>query len=298
MIVASLTDILVPLWVCISVGVVWGVKGYTFDTAFVSRVIYYLGSPCLIFSSLTRMSIDFEQLSETVCLTLVCLAILFLMSSLTIKLARVDFKATLPLLLFPNTGNMGLPLCFLAFGDIGLSLGISFFVAISIIHFSLVPAMNSPLGGSLVWRVLLNPVLLSSVFALGFIWMRSEPPVWLATSTELLGQLAIPLMLITLGFSLSKMHIINWRVSLLLSSVRIFGGGCVGLLVANFFGLTGVMKGVLLLQFSMPSAVINYLFAQQYQRQPEMAASVVFVSSVISLFAIPFLLYWIQNQVL
>jgi len=43
----------------------------------------------------------------------------------------------------------------------------------------------------------------------------------------------------------------------------------------------------------MPAAVINYLFAEKFNRDPEEVAGVVVASTTISLIALPMILAWL-----
>jgi hypothetical protein len=67
---------------------------------------------------------------------------------------------------------------------------------------------------------------------------------------------------------LAQLQVAEWKHSLLFSLVRVLGGFGLAVLVAGWFGLDGVDRGVLILQSSMPVAVFNYLLALRYQREP------------------------------
>ena len=58
----------------------------------------------------------------------------------------------------------------------------------------------------------------------------------------------------------------------------------------ELLGLTGTLRGVLLIQSSMPVAVFSYLFAARYQRHPEDAAGAILVSTLVSFATLPGLL--------
>jgi predicted permease len=118
-------------------------------------------------------------------------------------------------------------------------------------------------------------------------------PRWISRTTTLLGDIAIPLMLLTLGVSLSKMHPESLTRSLILSFIRLGLGVSAGLFLSTLLGVTGLTRKVLILQASMPAGVLNYLFAHRYGRSPEQVASLVLVSTLISVVSIPALLAWL-----
>ncbi len=60
--------------------------------------------------------------------------------------------------------------------------------------------------------------------------------------------------------------------------------------VAAALGLEGTERGVLIVESTMPVAVLNYLFAARYNRSPEEVAGLVLVSTAISFVTLPGLL--------
>jgi len=118
-------------------------------------------------------------------------------------------------------------------------------------------------------------------------------PAWLDNTTGIHGGATIPLMLITLGVSLAQLKVAEWKHSLLFSLVRVLGGFGLALLVAGWFGLEGVDRGVLILQSSMPVAVFNYLLALRYQRQPGEVAGMVVLSTLLSFVLLPLIVSYV-----
>jgi predicted permease len=115
-------------------------------------------------------------------------------------------------------------------------------------------------------------------------------PRWAINTIDLIGQLTIPLMLLALGVSLSRLRVTKLGRSTALAGLRIGGGLALGFLLTALFGLKGQERGVVLIQASMPVAVFNYLFAQFYGNRPEEIAGIVVISTVMSFIVLPFLL--------
>jgi hypothetical protein len=138
-------------------------------------------------------------------------------------------------------------------------------------------------------RVVTTPPLIAA--ALGVIGMFAHwhLPKWMSNSVELLGQPTFPLMLLALGASLATMKIHKLSLSVGLGAFRVIAGTLIGLAVSELLGLKGALRGVVILQSGMPSAVFNYLFAQINNRKPEEVASVVVASTLISAAALPLL---------
>jgi hypothetical protein len=217
----------------------------------------------------------------------VCLVV----GGVILRVAGLSPRAFLPALTFPNTGNMGLPLNYLAFGDVGLGLAIAVFTVYAITQFTLGLALAS---GTFSIRSLARvPVLYALPPALAFMLTGTTPPKWIDTTTELLGGIVIPMMLITLGISMARLGVKSIPRSLGLSVLRLAMGFAVGIGVGTTLGLEGAAREVLIVQSSMPVAVFNYLFALRYDTAPEEVAGMVLISTVLSFVTLPLLLWFV-----
>lgn len=245
-----------------------------------------VGVPCLLFRSLTTLEVQPFELLQMVGLTVVTMGLFALGGVAVLKLLGLPMHTFLAPLIFTNSGNVGIPICLFAFGEPGLALGMTYFATSATFHVSL----GGPLfAGTFSWRPFLRSPLTWAVVALAL-----PVPTWIARTTSLLGDIAIPLMLLTLGVSLSKMHTASLGRSALLAVVRFALGIGGGLLVASVSGVEGLPRKVLILQAAMPVGVLNYLFAHRYHRSPEQVASLVLVSTLLAVFTVPVLLAWLE----
>ncbi|MGY9000867.1 MAG: AEC family transporter, partial [Rhodospirillales bacterium] len=200
-------------------------------------------------------------------------------------------KTYLSAVMIPNSGNIGLPLCFLAFGEPGLAFGIIVYTIVSLTQFTVGVAISS---GTFSPRELYkNPLIYAVLAALLVMLTKYQLPDWIVSTTYIYGQFAIPLMLIMLGVSLAKLKITSLPRSFALSLVRFAMGLSVGLLVSNLFGLEGVVRGVVVLQCAMPAAVFNYALAMRYKNSPEEVAGLVVTSTLFAFVTLPFLLAFV-----
>jgi predicted permease len=254
-----------------------------------------IGTPCLVFSTLTALRVELGALGQMVVATLTGFAVLAVFGMAALRVMNLPFNTYLPSVMLPNTGNMGLPLSLFAFGEPGLALAIVVFAISALLQFTVGAGIAA---GHANWQALLRMPLLHAV-ALAVLVLALEIPVpnWVANTTDLLGGMVIPLMLMTLGVSLSKLRVKSLRRSLMLSLVRLVPGAIVGLAVGWAFGLDPVALGVLAIQCAMPVAVFNYLFAQLYRREPEEIAGAVVLSTLLSFLTLPLLLYYILSRV-
>ncbi len=158
----------------------------------------------------------------------------------------------------------------------------------SVIQFSLGLAVVS--GEGLSWRLLRHPILISVVVAVVMLVFQIRLPAWLQNSVALIGDLTIPMMLITLGVSLSQLRVRDAGGGLVFAAARLLLGFGVAWLVCELAGVEGVLRGVILIQSTMPVAVFNYLLAQTYRQGPETVAAMVVFSTLLSFLTLPLLL--------
>ena len=287
----ALFGVVAPVLVAAGVGFGWAKSGAPFDEPSVSRLVLNVGVPCLVFSSTVKLSVPQATLFQMAGLAAACMAAFAVIGVVVLRIAKLPLHTYLGPLVFTNSGNVGLPILLFAFGDAGAALGMAYFAVSSTCHvvlggplfsgeMSLRPLLTSPLTWTVVVTVL---VIVSGVTV----------PEWIMRSTELLGDIAIPLMLLTLGVSLSRMRIRSLGRSLWISALRLGMGAAVGVAVASAFGITGLSRKVIVLEAAMPVGVLNYLFAQRYNRSPEQVASLVLVSTLLAVLTIPALLIWL-----
>lgn len=283
--------IVAPVFLCVCTGFIWKKLNRPYDTHFVSQLVMYIGAPALIISSLSSTPISESQLLDMLVICGTLIAGLLLSSAILLKLLGYPIRDFIVSLAFPNVGNMGLPLCLFAFGEKGLTFGLALFMIFSLLHFSLGIAILS--GKSVLKQTLTNPIIYSVIAAGVMVFGGFHLPQWATQSVRLLGDFTIPMMLLTLGVSLATLKVAFFGKSVLLAVLRFGVGLVVGVGVAELFELKGVIRGVVILQSAMPVAVFNYMFAMQYDRQPQVVAGMVVVSTLLSFVTMPWLLGWL-----
>lgn len=284
-------SVIAPVFVCAGIGLIWERQGRPYDTELVTTLTTAVGVPCLVFSTLAEVDLEPAAFGVMAAAALAALALFAAVGGAVLKIAGLSLRAFLPAMVFPNTGNMALPLALLAFGDPGLALAIAYFVVFIVAQFIFSPIIVS---GTTSFKALARmPILYAVAAALVFMATGMRPPAWIASTTRILGSMTIPLMLITLGISLAKLHVGSLKLSLWLALFRLGMGLGVGLALAETFDFTGAARGVVVLQSAMPAAIFNYLFAQRYDRAPEEVAGTVVISTAISFLTLPLLLWFL-----
>lgn len=288
---SELLAILAPIIISVAIGYAWGKSGTDYPADFISRIVMYVGTPCLIVGAMAKVEVDAAVMGEVMLATAVAMTAMGLLGWLLLRVLKLDIPSYLPPLIFPNNGNMGLPLCLFAFGELGLALALGSFMVMMIATFTVGLLLVSA-GG---WRerlqdIAYQPIIYAMAVALALLVTDTPLPLWIDNTVTLIGGFAIPLMTITLGVSLSTLKVRTWQRSLGFSVLRIFGGLLLGWLSCWVLQVEGVSRSVVLLQSAMPVAVFNYLLALRYQRRPEEVAAMVVISTLLAFLTLPFLL--------
>lgn len=287
---AELFAVLAPVFIVAGIGYGWARSGHAYPTDFIARLVMTIGTPSLVLSTLSRTKLDpaaFTSMAFACILAMIAMALVGLFLS---KLFDYDWRVVLPAFMFPNTGNMGLPISLYAFGEHGLALAVAFFLTLSIFQFTLGIAIS---GGAASFRNLLrNPIVISLALSMPIIFFELQLPRWLGNTVDLLGGMTIPLMLLTLGVSLASIRLNHLGRGVLLGGLRILLGAGVGWGVGYALAMEPLTHAVLVVQSSMPVAVFNYLLAVRANRSPEQVANLVMCSTVLSFVLLPVILAW------
>ncbi|MDX1784140.1 MAG: AEC family transporter [Aequorivita vladivostokensis] len=287
----ELSAIILPVFFMAAIGFYLHKTGQAFDTKVLTPLIVNFGTPALVVYALLNANLKISELGEMAAISLAMQAIFGIVGFILFRALKWDIRTYLPVTMLPNNGNLGLPLCFFAFGDAGMALGVAFFAVLPLSQFTIGQAIAA--GHASLGKMFKNPMIWGLLFALAIIEMQIKLPPFVMNSLELAGSFTIPLMLVTLGISLSQLKIASLPRAAFIGIIRVFGGILVGFGFVWALDLEGVARGVVLIQSAMPSAVFNYLFANLYDNKPEEVAGVIVVSTCICFAALPILLPFI-----
>lgn len=284
----TVLEIVAPVFLLAAIGFVWVKTGLEYRIRFVTQLAMTLSVPCLIFVALMQADIDPNALknltlASVVSYALVTIAILLLVAVLRLK--RQTYAAPM---IFGNTGNLGLPLALFAYGEIGLSYAVVVFAIMALWSFTF--GIWLVAGKGSMGKVLREPMVAATILGTVFLWQGWQTPVFLTNTLQLVGQMAIPLMLITLGVAVARLETNSLLRSFALSAVKL--AVCVGIawIIGDYFSLDKIAFGVLVLQVATPVAVTSYMIAEKYGADAENVAGLVVASTLMSVAALPVLL--------
>lgn len=284
----ELFNIVAPVFITVGIGFWWARAGFGIDPTFISRVVINVGSPALVFSGLTKMDVSGELFATLALIAGLTLVLLVAVNFLVLKGIGQSVERWLHPLTFPNWGNLGLPICLFAYGETGLTLAIAFYAVGSTVQLTIGVLMASG-----TWKPALlmrMPMVYAIIVAVAFLMTDVTPPQWLLNTSDLIGGLMIPMMLLALGASLAQLKVTKLGTAARYVLYRHAVGLAIGIGLAEAFGLKGAAYGVVVIQGAMPVAVLNYLLAARFGRMPDVVASLVVLSTLLSFLTVPIVL--------
>ncbi|QEM80167.1 AEC family transporter [Halomonas binhaiensis] len=213
-----------------------------------------------------------------------------------VKLLKLEPKTFIPPMMFNNSGNMGIPLLILAFGDKALPAAVVLFIVEMLLHFSVGLYMLSP--HTPLWRLLRMPIVLASIAGLVCNLSGVELPSWLLEALHMLGGVCVPLLLFALGVRMLEIDFSDWRSGLLGAVLCPLSGLVLAWPLIVLFELSGLQAASLWVFAALPPAVLNYLVSEQYRQEPHKVASLVLIGNLGSLVVMPIVLGLVFTHVM
>jgi predicted permease len=284
----KVVEIVAPVFLLAGLGFVWVKMGVEYRIRFVTQLAMTVSVPCLVFVALMQAEMTPEALQSVALAGLVSYGLVTIVIAAAVPLMGLNIRSYTSPLTFGNTGNIGLPLALFAFGDEGLSYAVIIFAIMAIWNFTYGVWLVS--GGSSPLKVVQEPMVGATLLGGLFLWQGWQTPVFVTNTLELLGQMAIPLMLITLGVAVARLKPDRAVQASALSLLKLVI--CVGIAWGTglYFDLNKAAFGVLVLQIATPVAVTSYLLAEKYGADANAVAGLVVASTLLSVLALPLLL--------
>ncbi|MDP5057704.1 MAG: AEC family transporter [Marinomonas hwangdonensis] len=261
------------------------------DMAVANRINISVFCPALIFSVMASKEFHIAQYLDLI----LAAAVVVLGSGLVVlpfcKWLKISPKTFIPPMMFNNSGNLGIPLIVLAFGESALPIAVVLFLTENLLHFTVGMYLLNPKSNPL--NVLKMPMIIATM--LGLVWSFQgwtlAPAV--KVSVDMLGQIAIPLMLFALGVRMTSVDFGQWRLGVISGLLCPLSGLIVAVIWQYFVGMSAQNFAYLLIFACLPPAVLNYMVAELYQQEPHKVASIVLISNIMSIAIIPCVLFYV-----
>lgn len=285
----DILDITVPVLLILGLGSALYILKIHFDSKTIGILIIKIATPCLTFTTLVKTDFTLAELSQSGLAALLVMALVAAFSFPFIRFQGDRLGPYMSCLLHPNSGNLPLPLCLLAFGEAGLALAFPYFVVISVSQNTFGYAM---ITGTLKWKELLFHPIVISVTAALIVKIADVPiPEMILTTTSYLGYTAIPLPLLLLGYALPQISAGNLKKGIIYAFARLLFGSLAGLSAIYVLGLSGMIAGVVMIMACMPVALLNFIIAVERDVEPYTIGGMVIISSLTMITLIPVLVW-------
>ncbi|MEM7178048.1 MAG: AEC family transporter [Pseudomonadota bacterium] len=284
---------MLPVLICAGIGYILAVIKAPFDNKIIGGIVARVGYPTLIISHLSTTRIEIATFLDMMLASALAIACFGVMGYAALSALRLPVRAYLTPMMHGNVGNIGLPITLLAFGSQGMAYSMGFVVVVLVSIFTVgmwIPAREFSLSS-----LLKSPVIYAVIIALALIATDTHLPQPIGKSFDILGGLAIPLMLLTLGHTLATLRPGTlWRAGLL-TVLHLMMAVIIAAVLVQLFGFTGAERGAFVLCCLMPSSVATYLFIHQHvpESAPDVAGFIL-ISTLATIVVLPFALsYWI-----
>jgi hypothetical protein len=288
----KLFEVLFPVFFIVGIGFFLGKKNPNFDTSFITTYSGNFGTPALVIFALTAGGVTFDVFKEFFIYAIILLAAFGIVGLVFLVLMKKDYIRELPTFILPNTGNMGIPICLFAYGELGMGIAASISSLVVLLHFTLnIFLAKRAFDFQIIFK---SPAFYAIIITVLLLYFEQPIPQFVMNTVMLLAYGMIVMILMSLGVALTQMKVFSFKDALITSTGRVIIGPIIGFVVVKIFDLTGAAAGVVLLQSSMPSAILCYLIASMYSPKEivDNISSTIVVSTIMSLVTIPIVLFF------
>ena len=286
----QISQIMFPLIVIISVGFLVGIR-HKPELDAINNINLNIFIPALVFSSLLEQSFEIKTYFV---LGLSGLILVLATAAIALPIAgliKTQYRTIAPTMMFHNAGNVGLPLMTLAFGSEGLAAALILFIVCNILHFGLGSYM---LDDKPKWlRSVTSPSIIAAVLALSLQFLHLQPSAYVILPIKMLGNIAVPLMLFSLGVQLSNTSYQYWKLGIGVGLLTPIIGVLIAQMITMFAPLNNIQTASLILFGALPPAVMNVLFAQRYSQEPTKVSAIVLMGNLFAIFTLPLALLYV-----
>ena len=284
-------EVIFPVFFVIGIGYYLGKKNPKFDTNFITNFAGNIGTPAMIFYTVTTTGITLDIFISYFIYAIIMIAGFAVIGLILLFFLKKDLSMELPPLILPNTGNMGVPICLFAYGTQGLGVASAVASVIILFHFTLGVFLAKKKFS--IDILIKSPPVYAIIISVIFLYFKINTPIFLENTTFLLTYATIFLVLMSLGIALTRFKF-SLKNSIIMSLCRVLLGPIIAYIIIHYFKLSGLAAGVLLIQSAMPSAILNYLVGSMYspKKVVDSIASTIVISTLMSFISIPVVVFF------
>lgn len=290
----TLLPAVLPVSLIILIGFIAG-RTLPLQRSTLSQLALFILSPALVIDSLYRTELSIASSGKLLIGFALTSGLIYAAVKLICKILRLPPSTTTGLtatILFPNNGNMGLPVVTFALGTPGLERAVIYMIGSSFLMFcfgpaiiqgkGILPGLKLILKLPLIWSLLCGAVL--RLFSI-------QLPFDLDQGIQQLGAAAIPIALILLGIQLSETRFQPEIKEILSAISRLLVAPLIAFYIGRFLQLEPLNLQVLVLQSAMPTAVNSFILVSEFGGDQELVAKAIVTSTLMSFITLPLVLW-------
>lgn len=285
--ILRITAILFPIFAIVALGYWYG-RRHDPEMAVANRLNMDIFVPALVFAALAGRTFAPAEYLPLATGAFVVLAGCGLLAWPAARLLGLPWKTFVPPMMFNNSANIGIPLAVLAWGEAALPAAVILFMVGNLLHFSLGARMLDANARLLtLWRI---PAVAATAAGLAVSLLGLH--IWgpLLSALEMVGDIAIPLLLFALGVRMKNIRFTDLGAPLVGAFLRPALGVAIAWSAAQLLGLGARDTAMLIVFGALPPAVMNFLFAERYRQEPERVASIVLLGNLAAVLVLPLVL--------
>ena len=289
--------VLLPVFVCAGIGATWALRRKTYPNEFISTLVTAVTTPALVFHTILTTELHDALLMQILAATCLGIVLMAVLSAALLYAARLPIASLLPTATFPNAGNMGLPISYFSFGEIGLAVAVTVFAIMSLTQHTLGVWLLSWSGRAEGSKKRNWPLGMAAACGIAVLLRLADItlPAPVLSSAQLVGSMTVPLMLISLGYALATVSRSSMGAGWMVGGIRLIVGFAAALIIPLLFDLPSAVEAAVALQLLMPVAVVSYLYSERYTNVGAISAGAVLVSTGIFFVISPFVISWMSS---
>ncbi|MCI0478574.1 MAG: AEC family transporter [Anaerolineales bacterium] len=288
--------VILPVFVMIAIGYVAG-RFLSFDLKTLSRFGLYVLVPCMVFTAMARTTIAPIEFGQIVLFQLLTLVPLYGISEFAARLLRLDRAATSSFhisILFTNCVNIGFPILLLAYSPAAVERGVIYMIVMQVVLQTLgvyLAARGNANIRDAITRVAQMPGMYAMGLGIAVNALAIQIPAPIFDPLKLVGDSILPFLLVVLGMQLAAVSLHGqWLTASAATIIRLVVAAGVSIAVGNLMGLPEITRRALILENSMPTAIFGVALAQEFDAAPDLITTVIFISTLASMFTLTVLI--------
>jgi len=252
----------------------------------------YTVIPFFFFLSMWESSADFLIAKKVALIGALVVISCGLMAYLFSIAYGVEFRQICLPIMFMNAIYLPIPINTLFFGSEGMTYSVIYSLAVGLLHFTLGIYLVSRKEHFL--EMIRMPFIYAALIGMVLNQTKVGIPLALLHISQGLRYVALPAMLCLVGYQLNFISWHHFRLVNIGVLLRVGGGFLVALVLVRLLDFSGPGASVALICSAMPSAVLTYMFAKKYEADPDFAAGMILVGTLVSIVTIPLIVSFVR----